>query len=101
MQQAVQAQTVGIERVRGQLTRKLAEFLLDVFRHTHIKDALHQRFDGEEVRVDVFQIGHRLLEGVRRFIHTAAGGGMHLAFGGARTVLLLQILKHPTGQSAE
>ena len=101
MQQTVQAQTISVERIGGQLARELAEFLLDVFRHPHVKDALHQRFDGEEVRVYVFQISHGLLQGIRRFIHSAAGRGMHLTLSGARAMLLLQIVKDPAGESTE
>ena len=101
MQKTVQAQSVGIERVRRELTGELAEFLLDVLRHTHIKNALHQRFDGKQVRVDVFQISHCLLKGIGRFINTATGGGMHLTFSGARAMLLLQVFQHPTRESAE
>ena len=101
MQQTVQAQTVSIEWVGGQLTRELAEFLLDVFRHPHIKDALHQRFDGEEMGIDVFQISHRLLKSVRWFIHTAARGGMHLTLSGTGTVLFLKVFQNTTGERAE
>ena len=101
MQQTVQPQTVCIERVRRELTGKLAKFLLDVFRNTHIKNSLHQRFDGKQMRVDVFQISHGLLQGIRRFIHSAAGRGMHLTLSGARTMLLLQIVKDPAGESTE
>ena len=101
MQQTVQAQTISVERIGSQLTRKLAKFLLDVFRYTHIEDALHQRFDREQMGVDVFQISHRLLKSVRWFIHTAAGGGMHLTLSGTGTVLFLQVLQDATGERAE
>ena len=53
VQQSIQTQTISIERVGGELTGKLPEFLFNIVGHTHIKNALHQRFDGEQVSIDI------------------------------------------------
>jgi len=89
VQQAIQSQTIGIEGVRCQFPGKFTELLLDFLGHAHIKDALHQCFDREEMSVDVLHISHRLLERVSGLICTANGRGMHLPVSGARAMLLL------------
>tara|TARA_Y100000589_G_scaffold166076_1_gene158040 strand:+ start:1252 stop:1521 length:270 start_codon:yes stop_codon:yes gene_type:complete len=89
VQQTVQSQTVGIEWVRCQFPGKFSKLLLNFLRHAHIKDALHQRFDREKMRVDVLHISHRLLKRVSGLICTADRSGMHLPISGARAMLLL------------
>ena len=61
MQQAVKAQTIGIQRIGGQLTRNLPELVFHGLGNAHIKDALHQRFDREEMGVDVLKVADGLL----------------------------------------
>lgn len=61
MQQPIETETISIERIGGKFASEFAELLLHLIRNTHIKDALHQNFDGEEMGRDVFQIGHGLL----------------------------------------
>ena len=61
MQQAVQTQAIGIQRIRGQLTGNLTELVFHGLRNAHIKDALHQRFDREEMGVDVLEVADGLL----------------------------------------
>ena len=54
VQQTIQTQAIGIQRIWGEFTRQLSELLFNIVRHTHIKDALHQRFDGKQVSIDIF-----------------------------------------------
>ena len=64
MQQAIEPQTVHIQRVRSQLTGQFAELMLDFFRDAHIKNPFHQRLDREQMGIDVLQIGNGLLDGI-------------------------------------
>ena len=45
MQQTIQAQTIGVEWIRGELTSQFTEFLLDLIGYSHIKNTLHQGLD--------------------------------------------------------
>ena len=56
MQEAIEPESIHIEWIRSELTCKLFKFLLHRFRHPHIKDALHQDLDGEQVGIDGFQV---------------------------------------------
>ena len=62
MQQAIEPQTVHIQRIWSQLTGQLAELLLNFLGNAHIKDPLHQGLNREQMSVDVLQISDGLLE---------------------------------------
>ncbi len=62
MQQTIQPETINIQWIGSQFTSKLAEFLLDFFRNSHIKNTLHQRLDRKEMGIDVLEISHGLLQ---------------------------------------
>ena len=78
MQKAVEPQTVHIQRVRSQLTGQFAELLLDFLGDAHIKHALHQGLDREEMGVDVLQIGNGLLECIARFLRHGRARGCRI-----------------------
>ena len=101
MQQAIQTQTISIEGVWGELTGQLPEFLFNIVRHTHIKDSLHQRFDGKQMSIDIFKISHRLMDCISRFFSTTHRGGMGLGVSARSAVLLLEILQHATRQGSK
>jgi len=101
MQQAIQTQAIGIEGVWGEFTSQLPELLFNIVRHTHIKDALHQRFDGKQVRIDIFQISHCLMDGISRLFSTTNRRGMGLGVSARSAMLLLQILEHTAGEGSE
>ena len=67
MQEAIEPQSIHIQRIRSQLTGQFAELLLDLLRHAHIKYPLHQGLDREQMGVDVLKIGNGLLEGISGF----------------------------------
>ncbi len=102
MQQTVEAEAIGVQRIGRQLTGDLAELLLNGLGNAHIKDALHQGLDREQVGVDVLEVADGLLECVlRRGLLGASGGGGR---GRVNTRLrggLLKILEDPTSQGAE
>ena len=103
MQQTVEAEAIGVQRVGGQLTGDLAELLLNGLRNAHIKNALHQGLDREQVGVDVLEVADGLLECVLRrgLLGTSSGGGGR---GRVNTRLrggVLEILEDPTSQGAE
>ena len=101
MQETIQTQAIGIEGVGSQLTGQLPEFLLDGLRHTHIKNALHQCLDGEEVGVDVFEVGHGLMQSISRFLSGTDWRGMGMGIDRTRTVLLLKVFQHPAREGAK
>ena len=101
MQQAIQTQAIGIEGIWGEFTRQLPELLFNIVRHTDIKDALHQGFDGKKVSIDIFQISHRLMDGISRLFSTTNWGGMGLSISARSAMLLLQILEHTAGEGSE
>ena len=51
--------------------------------------------------IDVFQIGHGLLERISGLFRGPHRGGMGLDFGRTGALLLLKILQHATGEGAE
>ena len=76
MQQTVEAEAIGVQRIGSQLTGDLAELLLNGLRNAHIKDALHQGLDREQVGVDVLEVADGLLESIlRRGLLGASGSG--------------------------
>lgn len=76
MQQTVEAEAIGVQRIGSQLTGDLAELLLNGLRNANIKDALHQGFNREQVGVDVLEVADGLLECLlRRGLLGASGGG--------------------------
>ena len=97
MQQSVQTQTIDIEGIGSQLTREFTEFPFDLLWNPHVENPLHQRFDGEQVGIDVLQIRHGLVKRVRSFIRTSTRGcrGSRWILWLAQTLLLLQILENP------
>ena len=89
MQQAIQTQAISVEGVWGKLPGQLPKFLFNIVRHTHIKNALHQRFDGKQMGIDIFQISHRLMDGISRLFSTTDWGGMGLGISCWSAMLLL------------
>ena len=99
MQQTVQSETIHIQRVRGKLTSQLSEFLFDLLWYAHIKHALHQGLNGEQMSIDVLQISDGLLNGVTRFLRawSSSEGGLTCLFNGLTAALmLLKIFQHST-----
>ena len=101
MQQAIQTQAISVEGVWGKLPGQLPKFLFNIVGHTHIKDALHQRFNRKEMGVDVFQISHRLMDGISRLLPTTDWGGMGLDISSGSAVFFLQILQDPARQGSK
>jgi len=62
VQQSVEPQPIGVERVGGQFPGQLPEHLFDLVGHAHVEHALHQRFDREQMSIDVLKVGHGLLQ---------------------------------------
>ena len=89
MQQAIQTKAISIERIGGKLTGQVPEFLFSVVWYAHIKAAFHQRFDGKQMGIDIFQISHRLMDRIRRLFSTTNRSGMGLSFSVRSAVLLL------------
>ena len=86
MQEPIQAQTIGIEGIGSQFAGHFPEGLLHLFGHPHIKDALHQGLNREQVGVDIFQIAHGLLNRVTFGVvigQTAPVGGIRCRLGRA------------------
>ena len=83
MQQTVEAEAIGVQRIGRQLTGDLAELLLNGLGNAHIKDALHQGFNREQVGVDVLEVADGLLESILRRGYLGnsgsgyAGGGLY------------------------
>jgi len=77
VQPAVEAQAIGIQRIRGQLTGNLPELVFHGLGNAHIKDVLHQRFDREEMGVDVLEVADGLLQSLLRrgFLGSSTSGG--------------------------
>ena len=101
MQQTIQAQTIGVEWIRGELTSKFTEFLLDLIGYSHIKNTLHQGLDRKKVRIDVLHVSHRLLKGVGGLVGAADRRCMNLSITEGRTMLLLQVFEHAARKCAE
>ena len=101
MQQAIQTQAISIKRGGGELTGQLPEFLFNIVGHANIKDALHQRFDGKQMSIDIFKISHRLMDCISRLFSTTHWGGMGLSVSARSAMLLLEILQHATRQGSK
>ena len=104
MQQAVQAQTINVEGVGSQFAGELSEFLFDLLGDAHVKHALHQSFNREQMRIDVLEIRHGLLEAIARLFcrrRLCQGVGRNLILLLTRALLFLQIFQHPSRERPE
>ena len=54
MEKPVEPQPIHIQRIGSELTGQFLELLLNCFWNAHVKDALHQHLNREEVRIDGF-----------------------------------------------
>jgi len=104
VQQAVQTQAIGIERIGSELAGNLTELVFHRLGNAHIKDPLHEGLDGEQVGVDVLEIVNGLLERIvgRSFLGSGASGSR--SRGGLGVGVrsgFLEILKDSTSQGAE
>ena len=54
MQKPVEPQPIHIQRIGSEFAGQFLELLLNSFWDAHIKNALHQHLNGEEVGIDGF-----------------------------------------------
>jgi hypothetical protein len=115
VEQAVEPQAIGIKWIWGKLASQFTKGLFHLVWHSHIKDALHQHLNREEVGIDVLQIQHRLLDRITLAGGAGAGSGARGrdAWGSSWfwyrasswllpiAVLLLQLFQYPASQGAE